>query len=388
MKDVNEASIREQWLAASNAVAAGMLAGEDRDVTLLRVAQQARLAASAPVAAITRPMPRDDTTLSYEVVDADDDTTSLLGLAIPVEGTVTGRAFRTGRSVVVRHYGDQMVAHQRSSPVRLPPLVKDLDSAIAVPLGVAGQPLGALTVARYADAAPFTEADVQLIENFAHHAALVIEFGRARDDRERLNILEDRHRIARDLHDIVIQRLYATGLRLYALSDKITQPENDSRAREIVEDIDDAIQHIRATIFALEEPEPPQGKPRAQLWHLIQQFADVLGFEPWVDFEGPLDTAIPASVCPDLRAAVHEALSNVARHAGATSVYVRVFVDPEGEELNLTVIDNGGGIQDTEARGGGLANLEKRAARWAGSFSTHSEPGCGTKLTWRIVLPR
>jgi signal transduction histidine kinase len=384
---VDQSPRRETWLAASNAVTAALLAGEDRQLTMHHIATHARTAAGASAAAIAHPAGDAPSTLIFDVVDAETDTAPLVGLTIPFAGTATGQAFVSGRSVTIRNYGDHVMAQQADAGVVVPAVVKDLDSAVVAPLIAGGRRLGALIVARFNGMAPFAADEVALVENFARHAALVTELARGDEDSHRLAVLEDRHRIARDLHDIVIQRLYAVGLRLYALADKLPEPTHAHRAQELVDELDTAIQNIRASIFALEEPGTAQGNARSQLWHLVHGFADILGFEPWVEFDGPIDAALSDRVRLDLHAAVRESLSNVAKHAAASSVYVGVAVDEHGSELTLTVVDNGLGIGAPSARRGGLANLQARAAQWAGSMSVDAETGRGTRIRWTITLP-
>ncbi|WP_246220792.1 sensor histidine kinase [Phytoactinopolyspora mesophila] len=377
---------RQQWLAASNAVTTALLAGEDQSLTLRHIAQHARRAADAAAAAIARPDPSDIGIIRFQVVDAEEDMRALNGLAIPASGTATGEAFLTKAPVAVRGYGSHIMTQNADRQTVVPAVLKDLDSAIAAPLIVGHVCLGALTVARFDGAPPFTDEDVQLVESFAHHAALVMEFGRITEESYRLAVLEDRHRIARDLHDVVIQRLYASGLRLYALSADITDTAVADRANQLVDEIDLTIDSIRASIFALEDDGSESTSLRSQIRHLASGFTDVLGFEPWVNFEGPLDAAVPDQVRPELHGVVREALSNVARHASASSVYVGLTVDGYGRELTLTVVDNGVGVQSRRLGGRGLPNLEARAARWGGEFTTNSEAGHGTSLTWRIPL--
>jgi GAF domain-containing protein len=265
---------RQQWLSASNAVTTALLAGEDQSLTLRRIAQHARRAADAAAAAIARPDPSDASIITFQIVEADDDVRPLNGLTIPISGTATGEAYRTKAPVAVRGYGAHVMTQNAGRRTVLPALLKDLDSAVAAPLMVGPVCLGALTVARFNNASPFTTEDVQLVESFAHHAALVMEFARVTEESYRLAVLEDRHRIARDLHDVVIQRLYASGLRLYALSSDIADPVVARRTNQLVDDIDLTIDSIRASIFALEDDGTDSTSLRSQILHLASGFAD------------------------------------------------------------------------------------------------------------------
>lgn len=380
---------RERWLEASHQVTSALLAGEDPDATFRLIAERARVVAGASVTAIARPGAGDRSTLVFEVVEAEDprEQRQWAGVTVPVEGTATGMAFTSGRPVVVRQYGDHVVAQEADSARHIPALVKDLDSAVAVPLTVGAETLGVLLVAKFRDSVPFTDADVQLVQAFAGHAALALEFSRAEGDRRRLAVFEDRDRIARDLHDLVIQRLFATGLGLEGLSRLIVQPEVAERMTAFVHDLDRTIRDVRNSIFSLQEPTEHRGSLRSELLGLALESTEVLGFEPRISFDGPLDTLVPDRVRSDLIATVREALSNVGRHAVATSVSADIMVDRQGRQLTVTVIDDGVGIPDAPVRSSGLANLAERAKRWKGTLSVQRIGERGTRLAWTVTLP-
>jgi signal transduction histidine kinase len=199
-------------------------------------------------------------------------------------------------------------------------------------------------------------------------------------------VLEDRDRIARDLHDLVIQRLFAIGLGLEGLSRLTTQPELAGQVTGFVRDLDRTIRDVRNSIFSLQEPAEAHAGVRSDLLRMAQDSAGMLGFEPRISFDGPLDAAVAGPVRSDLLATVREALSNVARHAEASSASVEVFVDRDGGRLSLQVVDDGTGIPEDLPRKSGLANLAQRAERWHGKLSVERRPGGGTKLAWTAVL--
>jgi signal transduction histidine kinase len=381
---------REQWLEASHQVISALLTGEEPTATFRLIAERARVVSGASVGAFARPLTDDGSTLVFEVVDSEDphERQELAGVTIPAKETATGLAFSSGRPVVVRRYGEHLAAERAGSATRLPAMVKDLDSAIAIPLSVGDETLGVLLVAKVRDAAPFTDADVQLVQTFAKHATLALEFDRAEEDRRRLAVFEDRVRIARDLHDLVIQRLFATGLGLEGLSRLIPQPEVAERVTGFVHDLDRTIRDVRNSIFSLQEPAEVQGSLRSELLRLAHDAAEMLGFEPQIGFEGPLDTMVPDRVRGELVATLREALSNAARHAAASTVSVEIMVDRRGRQLTVTVADDGVGIPESLLKRSGLANLAERAARWNGSLSVRrtGERG-GTTLAWTITLP-
>jgi signal transduction histidine kinase len=379
---------RERWLAASYDVTTALLGGGDLTATLRLIADRARVVAGGSAGAIARPRDGDRSVLVFELVEPPgEDADRLSGLTVPAENTATGIAFTSREPVVVRHYGDHVIKQQQDNPEPLPTMVRDLDSTVAVPLIAGEDTLGVLVVARFRDKAPFTETEVQLAQSFADHAALAVQFARAEQDRRRLAVFEDRDRIARDLHDLVIQRLFAIGLGLEGIGRLVTNSTAVERIGGFVQDLDRTIRDIRNTIFSLQEPAQAQGSLRSELLRAVLDAADTLGFEPRIGFDGPLDSAVPDPVRSDLVGTLHEALSNVARHAEATRVAVEVSVDRAGRQLTLVVDDDGIGIPVKPERRSGLANMDERAARWRGTCSTRPLSAGGTRLEWTVTLP-
>ncbi|WIV62259.1 GAF domain-containing sensor histidine kinase [Amycolatopsis nalaikhensis] len=383
---VDQMRRRERWLEASYDVTEALLGAQDLRATLRLIAERARVVAGGTAGAIARPTGPAE--LVFDVVEPPgEDADRLIGLTVPAEGTATGVAFTTRRPVVVRDYGERVQEQQRDRAGPMPAMIKDLDSAISVPLLVGEDTLGVLVVAKFRDKSPFTDSDVQLAETFAGHAALAVEFSRAQEARQRLAVFEDRDRIARDLHDLVIQRLFATGLGLEGVSRLIADPAVAARVAGFAQDLDGTIREIRNSIFSLQAPAQAQGSLRAELLRVALDARDTLGFEPRVGFDGPLDAAVPDAVRTDLTASLREALTNVARHAGATTCSVEVTVDPLGRRLNLVVRDDGAGPPPGPGRVSGLANLAARAARWSGNCGLVAAEGGGSRLEWTAELP-
>jgi len=221
-----------------------------------------------------------------------------------------------------------------------------------------------------------------MLSSFAGQAALALERARAQEEREQLVVLEDRERIARDLHDVVIQRLFATGMHLQSAVTHAVRPEAVKRINAAVDDLDATIRDIRRSIFELRAPAGPS--LRSELRETVEAAAGALGFVPVLDTTGPVDNAIPDDIVPELLAVLREALSNVARHARAQTA--RVSLRAGDGEVILRVEDDGVGIDPALARGG-IANLGERAHDLGGSFEVGPAPdGTGTVLTWRVPL--
>jgi signal transduction histidine kinase len=196
-------------------------------------------------------------------------------------------------------------------------------------------------------------------------------------------VFEDRDRIARDLHDLVIQRLYATGMSLQGTMPMVGSSEAAQRVSSAVDALDETIREIRSSIFALQTRH--EAKPlglRTRILQVADEATAFLGFPPALQLDGRLDDDVPDDVAEHLLGVLREALSNAARHSGASSVEVKVRA---AAELSLRVRDNGSGMPETTRRSG-LANLEQRASKLGGSFRIESAAGSGTELDWRVPL--
>ena len=195
-------------------------------------------------------------------------------------------------------------------------------------------------------------------------------------------VFAERDRIARDLHDLVIQRIFASGMALQATLTRARDPELSQRIQDVIDDLDATTVEIRSTIYALGQPPHQALTLRSEILDLSSEAAGSLGFAPRVRFEGPVDAAAPAGVDEHVRAVVREALSNVARHAQATNVEVSIQI---AEDFILVVHDNGRGLEGVTRRSG-LANLASRAEAMGGTFQVTSEVGNGTRMEWRVPL--
>jgi signal transduction histidine kinase len=255
---------------------------------------------------------------------------------------------------------------------------------LLVPLGSGAEHGGALVLGRLPSGPAFTQAERALAAGFAHQAALGVELAEAQADQERMLVLRDRHRIARDLHDHVIQRLFAAGLRLEQVSMESASGPLADLVRQHLEELDDTINEIRSTVFGLRRA--TLGEPNLlfdQLWELGRDLTAVLGFQPQIVVDAQPDEAVQPDIADDLLAAAREALTNVARHAHAGHADVSVRVTER--EVLLEVVDDGIGIS-REHRYGGLMNLAERASRHGGTCRVSRAPGGGTHLQWRVPL--
>jgi signal transduction histidine kinase len=349
---------RHRWLEASARLAAELLADGNRQ-PLLRVGELARSAAEADGAVIATPGP----------------STGGAG-ALPARLWI-GDADPAAVEAITAAFDDGALGGEAARPDLGPAAV---GPALLVPLGGHGRLLGALLLYRSPGREPFPDGDLELAQNFADQATVALELADARTDQARMLVLTDRHRIARDLHDQVIQRLFATGLRLQQVADQAGPGPLAERIGEHVADLDDTITEIRSTIFGLRQPAhvAPE-RVRNRLQAIVDELGDVLGFTPLLHWDAPAGS-VPEELADDLVFATREALTNVARHAGAS--WAEVSVNATAHEVVLRVADDGVGLGGSQRRSG-LRNLDERARRHGGVCRVSSAAAGGTEVEWR-----
>jgi signal transduction histidine kinase len=370
----DEGRWRERLLSATGNITHDLLSGLPTDEVLWRVADLAREMSEAATAVILRPGPDEDLHVDVAVGPGAD---RISGLSIPPGGSLAGLAFRTGEIQLSEDVAVDPRAH--SWREYFPG-----GSVLAVPIG-AGQTIkGVLAMWRQPGSLSFTGAIVDVVSAFAGQAAIALELAEQRRHAERLGTVEDHDRIARDLHDLVIQRLFATGMFLVGATRIIDNPEAAGRVARAVDQLDETIKDIRSTIFSLQRREgtPRDEGLRARVLAVIEESAGTLGIDPTLRMDGLLDTRVSERLADQLLAALREALANVAKHARASRVEVVVSVNGG---LLLRVRDDGVGISPTGRRSG-LHNLSIRAQELQGELSVEAAAGGGTVLEWRVPV--
>lgn len=278
---------------------------------------------------------------------------------------------------------DDLSAHPDA--VGFPPGHPVMRTFLGVPLRVRGQVFGNLYLTEKDGAAGFTGDDERLVLGLAGAAGIAIENARLHARVAALTTAGDRERIARDLHDTVIQRIFAIGLALQSSVPLVEEPELRSRIEEAVTDLDDTIRQVRTAIFALEPPPAAVQGLRSRVLELCAEAARSLAFEPEVRFSGPIDQQVSQRVAGELLATLREALSNVARHARAGSTEVEIAV--AGGHVHLRILDDGIGVDAAAHRSGsGLPNMAARAEALGGSFTFATRPEGGTEVLWRVPI--
>jgi len=306
-----------------------------------------------------------------------DGASALLGTRAPDDSLIT---------LVARAARTESVSDLRAD-LRVPRELADtgMSSGLFVPLHAGDETFGVIGAMVARGREPMQSHEADLLQAFGAQAAVSFAYARARRDAEQLHIVTERERIARDLHDSVIQRLFAVGLSLEATSRR-PAAETSERLHRAVADIDDTIRSIRSSIFSLESRPDDQGGLRSRVLEVVADATTTLGFEPSVRFEGPVDTLTNDEVTENLIATLREALSNVARHAQATLVRVTVAAD---EDIVLIVDDDGVGASTFEREGGhGVANLNERARMLGGRATLTQLSPSGTRVDWRVPSPQ
>ena len=281
-------------------------------------------------------------------------------------------------------------------PLRLPDLTEHPDSFgfpphhppmtsfLGVPIVLRDEVYGNLYLTDKAGDEVFTDVDEELAVALAAAASLAIDNARLHAHAAATARLDERERIARDLHDDVIQRLFAAGLSLQATASMVADQQVTERIMRTVDDLDTSIRQVRAAIFHLQQP-PERTSTRGEVLRVCSEAAETLGFEPTCRIVGALDAAVPADIAEQLAVSLREALSNVARHARAQ--HADVVVEARDGRLVLEVTDDGVGITANSPLGNGLVNLRQRTEGLGGTFQARRRAEGGTRLRWDVPLP-
>src|SRR3954447_2217676 len=369
-----EAEQRQRWLETTGEVITRLVNLSTGDDALQLIADRARELSGADVAWVVAGA--DAHTLELRVVSgARADLEEMRTLSM--EHSLAAQVVRSGEALVVPDVASDPRAVDPSQVFGWP----RLGPTVVVPLGSGKGVEGALALAwvpeRMGD---YEAAHSELAASFAEQAALAIQVSRVRDDQQRLSLFEDRDRIGRDLHDLVIQRLFAVGLSLESTARQAGDPELATKLERAVDDLDTTIKDIRRTIFALGSMDSA-GDVQTEIERIVDRAATMLKSRPPLPIHGPVPTPAPSAAVPDLLLGRGEALPNAARHPEASRVDVLVSVR---DEVLLTVTDDGKGMGDVLESG--LGNMRERAQRHGGTFEVRSAPGAGTTLTWTVPV--
>ena len=365
-----ESEQRRRWLDASAQLTPLLLADHRKPYALL--AEHAAGAADADFALLTVPEEPDQVVVTGAVGPL---AGGLLGRLAPLADSLTGQVIRSGKPSLVT--GDRLKATAAALGIKIGPL-------IAVPLVAGERVLGALLLGRGEARTGYTESDLGMAATFAGYAAVAIELAKARADQVLLAQAEDHERIAGDLHDHVIQELFALGMKLQGQAAR-SDPATADRINGYIDTLDEVIKKIRASIFGLQQPRQPPASLESRVMEIVDDHAPQLGFTAGVSFAVPSGVELDETLVHDILAVTREALSNCARHAHATAVGISLGV--RDGLVTLDVTDNGRGL-GAPTRSSGLASMRRRAENHDGALELTSPPdgGTGTRLIWTARL--
>jgi signal transduction histidine kinase len=364
-----ESEQRRRWLDASAQLTPLLLAG-DREQPHALIAGHAAAATDADFAVLTVLGDPGEVIVTGAAGPL---AAGLMNRTAPLAGSLAGQVISSGKPSLVT--GDRLQAPATALGAGIGPL-------IAVPLAAGERVLGALLLGRTAARPGFTESDLGMAASFAAHAAVAMELARARVDQILLAQAEDHERIAGDLHDHVIQELFALGMKLQGHAAR-SDPATAARVNGYIDTLDEVIKKIRASIFGLQQPRQAPIGLQARVLEIIEEHAPQLGFTAGASFAGEPGPGLDETLAHDILAVTREALSNCARHAHATAVTVALTVQDGLVTLDIT--DNGRGL-GTPTRSSGLASMRRRAENNGGDLQITTPPGGGTRLTWTARL--
>jgi signal transduction histidine kinase len=361
-----ESRSRQRWLEATGEISAELLGGTDVHAVLHLVASRAAELTGAEDTLIA--LPGSPGGALVVTVCAGPDAEKLTGRRIPLDGSTSGAVLRdhVPRNVPNLAYG----------------LGADLGPALAVRLRSGESTAGVLLAIRASGAPGFDEHELQLVSAFADQAALALRDAESQAARRELDVVVDRDRIARDLHDHVIQRLFAVGLGIEGTRRRTDSPAVTGRLTQHIDQLQDVIEEIRGAIFDLHVRQGAGRGLRARLQKAITETTADSAIHTTVRLSGAFDR-VPPVLAEHAEAVVREAVSNVLRHARAAEVAVTVSLD---NDLVVEVTDTGIGTPEAVARSG-LRNLEQRAAEAGGSLRLDRPAGGGTCLLWTVPVP-
>ena len=368
----DQARRRQDWLQASAEITRHSLLTRP-DAAGQEIVDVVHRLAEADIALLAEP---DGESLTI-VAAAGEAAERLSGQVFPLAGTASQEVLSTGRPALVAD------AAAREVDGAYAPRTLSTGPAMLVPLVGAGGVRGVLIAGRNRGRRRYTDDDLEMAETFATHTSLALELSEARQDQQRMALMEDRARIARDLHDHVIQQLFAAGMTVQGVMAGMGDDKRAQILDKVVDTLDDAVKQVRTSIFQLRPHQYGAGGLRSPVLAVVGEMVPALGFEPKVSFDGPVDAVSDALLAEDVSAVVREGLSNVAKHAQAGSANVRLHAS--ASRLDVTVQDDGAGL-DSDRRSG-LQNLRHRAGVRGGTLTINEPPPArGTTLVWSVPL--
>jgi signal transduction histidine kinase len=362
---------RERWLEAIAEINSELLGGSSAEDSLHLVAQRAMELSAAACVLVVLVEGAERGRLRV-AAGAGPRGEEFVGRQADAVGSFVEQVLISGAPLVV----DDLTEHLEDKAAGFGP-------GVVVPLRAGAVVAGVLFVARTKGDNHFGPDQVPLLVSFADQAAVALEFADKQRAKRLVDVLEDRDRIARDLHDHVIQRLFATGMSLQGAVGWISHPQARARVERSVGELDQTVLEIRTTIFDLQATEDDAVGLRRRLLDLVVRLTEDTELSPRIRMAGTVDNSVSDEIGEHAEAVVGEAVTNAVRHAGATEL--TVTVEATADVLTIAVADNGCGLPAEVARSG-LRNLEQRAEQLGGTSCVDTEPSGGTRLTWQVPM--
>ena len=366
-----------RWVTASREISTAVLSGDAPGVRSLEViAERARELADAEQAIVLVPtdpeLPVTDVDTLVVLTAVGVHAGEVIGHQVPVDGSTSGAVFRSGQPVITESLRYPIAAFTDVGQ----------RSAVVMPLRAGDTVLGVIAVARHPDQPRFDSSYLDLVRDFAGHAAIVLRLAAAHARERELSVLADRERIAHDLHDHVIQKLFAAGMDLQGSIARARSPELVERLTRTVDDLQSTIDDIRSTIFGLQHPSGQVVDFRQRIQRLIAKLTDDRPIATTLRMLGPM-TGVGGELAAHAEAVLTEAISNTVRHSGASRLTIEITA---ADEMAIDIIDNGRGIPADNQRRSGLANMARRAEQLGGTCQITTPTGGGTHVHWSTPL--
>ncbi|WP_197506203.1 GAF domain-containing protein [Mycobacterium sp. ACS4054] len=365
------------WMEASREITTALLSNaEPHRRPLQLIAERARVLTGAEQAIVLVPadpdLPDDEVDTLVVSAAVGVHAAEVVGQRVPVDASTSGTVFRSGEPLITEtlQYPIQAFTDVGQRP------------AILMPLRARDEVVGVIAIARGADQPPFDESYLDLVSDFATHAAIALVLASARDDARQVTILAERERIAHDLHDHVIQRLFAAGMDLQGTLARARSPEVADRLNRTLDDLQTIIEEIRTTIFQLKSPPGKNADFRHRIQHVVADLTESRDVVTTVRMHGPM-TAVGGELADHAEAVTTEAVSNALRHSGASRLTVEISV---ADMFVLDIVDNGSGIPADNTRSSGLGNMTRRAEQLGGACEITGPPEGGTRVHWVAPL--
>lgn len=366
-----------KWMEASREITAALLSSaEPYRRPLQLIAERACALTDAEQAIVLVPvdpdLPADEIDTLVVAVAVGLHSSEVIGQRVPVDGSTSGAVFRSG---------EPLITERLTYPI---PAFTDVGqrSAVVMPLRAHDEVAGVIAVARSVDQPLFDSSSLDIVRDFATHAAIALMLASGREHARQLTIVAERERIAHDLHDHVIQRLFAAGMDLQGTLARARSPEVTSRLNRTLDDLQTIIEEIRTTIFQLKSPLGSDRGFRHRIQQVVADLTETRDIVTAVHMDGPM-TAVGDELAEHAEAVTTEAISNALRHSGATRLTVEVIV---ADMFTLDITDDGCGVPADNTRRSGLANMTYRAERLGGSCEISSPPEGGTRIHWTAPL--